>query len=177
MKQFAIYLIIAITALSFPSCNSQKLAPLKKGDSIPHFELLNEQNKLVKIQELIGHQNIVIYFYPKDDTPGCTKEACKFRDEFEDFKHLNAIVIGISSDSPKSHLAFKEKYNLPFTLLSDEKNTVRDLFGVQASYMGLVPGRVTYVVDKDGIIQHVFNAMSNAEKHVEEAKRVLNKLK
>jgi peroxiredoxin Q/BCP len=149
---------------------------LKKGDAVPRFELPDENNNLVNIDTYIGNQNLVIFFYPKDDTPGCTKEACKFRDEFEDFSAFNATVIGISSDSPDSHTEFKNKYNLPYTLLSDENNTVRNLFGIKGSYLGLIPGRVTYIIDKNGIIQHVFNSMGKAEKHVTEAKKVLKKL-
>ncbi|ESU22209.1 peroxiredoxin [Flavobacterium enshiense DK69] len=107
---------------------------------------------------------LVIYFYPKDDTPGCTKQACFFRDQFEEFKDMGAEVIGISGDSVQSHKQFAKKYNLPFTLLSDDDKSLRKLFGVPTNLLGLLPGRVTYVVDKKGIVRLVFDSM-NAENH------------
>jgi peroxiredoxin Q/BCP len=149
---------------------------LKVGDKIPVFSLQNASNETVDMAKIIGSKNLVIYFYPKDDTPGCTKEACKFRDDFEDFTDLDAMVIGISADSPKSHAKFKEKYRLPFTLLSDTGNTVRKQFGVKGNFLGLIPGRVTFVVDKTGTIVYVFDSLGNAEQHVENSKNVLQKL-
>jgi peroxiredoxin Q/BCP len=131
---------------------------LKIGDKIPSFTLLNQEGKEVKSAELVGKANLVIYFYPKDDTPGCTKEACSFRDNFEEFTDLGAQVIGISADSPKSHTKFASKYNLPFTLLSDNKNEVRKAFGLKGSLFGLLPGRVTYIVDKSGVVQYIFDS-------------------
>lgn len=149
---------------------------LKVGDKIPEFALQNAADQTVKISDLIGKKNLVIYFYPKDDTPGCTKEACKFRDDFEDFTDLNAEVIGISADSPKSHAKFKAKHRLPFTLLSDKGNVVRKQFGVKGNFLGLIPGRVTFVVDKTGTIVYVFDSLGNAEQHVENSKNVLKDL-
>ena len=119
---------------------------------------------------------MVIYFYPKDDTPGCTKEACSFRDFYEDFNEAGAMVIGISDDSPNTHADFAKKNNLPFTLLSDHGNKVRELLGVPKSLLGLIPGRVTYVIDKKGIVRHVFNSQFNVEKHVHEAIEVLKQI-
>jgi peroxiredoxin Q/BCP len=150
---------------------------LKKGDHLPVFELPDQNGNLYAIKEVIGRKKLVIYFYPKDDTPGCTKEACRFRDDFEVFTDLDALVIGVSGDSPESHLAFKEKYQLPFTLLSDEDDLVRMLFGVKGKFMDMIPGRVTFVVDREGIIQYTFESMSNAEQHVDEARKVLEGLK
>lgn len=149
---------------------------LKIGDKIPSFTLLNQEGKEVKSAELVGKANLVIYFYPKDDTPGCTKEACSFRDNFEEFTDLGAQVIGISADSPKSHTKFASKYNLPFTLLSDNKNEVRKAFGLKGSLFGLLPGRVTYIVDKSGVVQYIFDSQFNALQHVSTAKEVLKKL-
>jgi peroxiredoxin Q/BCP len=111
----------------------------------------------------------VIYFYPKDDTPGCTREACTFRDQFEDFQDVGATVFGISADSPKSHLRFKERHNLPFSLLSDRHNKVRKQLGIKSSFLGLLPGRVTFVIGNDGKVIHKFTSQFNAEKHVREA--------
>lgn len=180
-------LLSIITMLNFAACNflqndftntgnntmSYKVA---KGSRLPSFVLKDQNGEDFDIQSVIGNQNMVVYFYPKDDTPGCTKEACSFRDEFEEFKDANAIVIGISADSPESHNKFAKKYNLPFILLSDPGNKVRKQFGVPGNLFGLIPGRVTYVADKNGIVQHVFNSQSNAEQHVQEAKRILESL-
>lgn len=146
------------------------------GSKLPGFSLPDQDGKIINIHNFIGKKNLVIYFYPKDDTPGCTAEACSFRDEFEDFKTLDAEVIGISADSPASHKNFAEKYKLSFRLLSDEGNEVRKLFGVPANFLGLLPGRVTYIIDKTGIVQHVFNSQFNARKHVSEAKKILESL-
>ena len=118
---------------------------------------------------------MVIYFYPKDDTPGCTKQACKFRDEFEKFKDLEVTVIGISADNVASHKRFEEKYNLPFVLLADVNNEVRKLFGVSKS-MIFLPGRVTYVIDKNGVVQYIFNSQFKTEEHIENALKKLKSL-
>jgi len=115
----------------------------------------------------------VIYFYPKDDTPGCTKEACSFRDQFEVFADADAVIIGISGQSVESHRKFAEKHRLRFTLLSDEGNTLRKLFGVPTNFLGLLPGRVTYVADKTGKVISVFNSQLQSSKHVDEAIRIL----
>ena len=112
---------------------------------------------------------MVIYFYPKDDTPGCTKEACSFRDSYEEFTDKNIKVIGISADDVESHRNFAEKYNLPFTLLADTDNKVRNLFGVKANMFGLIPGRVTYVVDKKGEIIFMYDSQFKASSHIEES--------
>jgi thioredoxin-dependent peroxiredoxin len=118
---------------------------------------------------------VVVYFYPKDDTPGCTRESCAFRDQFSDFSDAGAEVIGISSDSVASHKKFAEKHRLPFTLLSDPGGSVRKAFGVPSS-LGVLPGRVTYVIDKKGVVRHAFNSQLNPAKHVEEALAVLASL-
>lgn len=149
---------------------------IKTGDVLPRFELSDQHNQNVDIGTYLGKSNIVIYFYPKDDTPGCTKEACFFRDNYEDFLEAGARVIGISADDPDSHFNFSKKHNLPFTLLSDQENRVRKLFGVPKSFLGLIPGRVTYVVDKKGVIRGIFNSQMNAHKHVKEAMDILKQI-
>lgn len=146
------------------------------GSKIPEFTLPDQDGNNVAIKNLIGRKNLVIYFYPKDDTPGCTKEACSFRDQFVDFDDAGAEVIGISSDSISSHRQFAEKHNLPFRLLSDERKEVRKSFGVPADMLGLLPGRVTYIIDKKGVVRHIFNSQFNASKHVEEAIKMLQEL-
>jgi peroxiredoxin Q/BCP len=142
------------------------------GDRAPEFELADQTGKPVALARFRGRSNVVLYFYPKDDTAGCTKESCSFRDNFEAFRDAGAEVIGVSSDSPGSHEKFAAKYSLPFTLLSDPGGRVRKAFGV-APTLGLIPGRVTYVIDKQGVIRHVFNSQFNPTAHVDEALRVL----
>jgi len=145
------------------------------GSKIPEFTLPDQDGKEFNIKDFIGKKNLVIYFYPKDDTPGCTKEACYFRDQYDIFNEVDAKIIGISSQSIKSHKEFAEKYKLNFTLLSDEKNKVRKLFG--AFSLGVLPGRITYIIDKKGIVKYVFNSQTEATKHVDEALRILKEMK
>ncbi len=146
------------------------------GDKIPDFTLKDQRGNDFSIGKVIGKKTMVIYFYPKNDTPGCTKEACAFRDEFEDFKDLNAVVIGISSDDVNSHKKFSDKYNLPFILLADTEKKVQKMFGVPKGFLGLIPGRVTYIVAKNGEIKYIFNSMSKATQHIVEAKKIVKKL-
>jgi peroxiredoxin Q/BCP len=145
---------------------------LNIGDKIPEFNLTDQKGEVFNISSVKGKNNLVIYFYPKNFTPSCTKEACSFRDSYEDFKELGAEVIGISSDSKKSHERFSKKHQLPFTLLSDSKGVVKRKFGVKNNIFGLIPGRETFIVNKEGIIIFTFNSM-NAERHIKEALKVL----
>jgi len=126
----------------------------------------------VSLSEFLGKKNVVLYFYPKDETTGCTKEACTFRDNYEELTKLDAEVIGVSGQSVESHISFASHYGLPFILLSDEGNNIRGLYGVPSS-MGIIPGRVTYIIDKKGMVRHIFNSQTQAQKHVEEAKKTL----
>jgi len=148
---------------------------IETGDRIPNFKLKNQKGNLVDINDLLGNKVLVIYFYPKNETSGCTKEACAFRDSYEDFKDAGAEVIGISGDNTASHESFAQNHKLPFILLSDENNEVRKLFGVPTNLFGLLPGRVTYVVDKEGIVKHIFSSQLNINKHISEALTALNK--
>lgn len=147
---------------------------LKIGDTIPKFTAIGTNGELFNSQEIIGKKPIVIYFYPKDNTTVCTEQACSFRDKYEDFKALGAEVIGISSDSLKSHVGFASKYKLPFILLSDPDKKIRKSFGVPNDLMGLIPGRVTYVADKNGIIILIFNSMSG-KIHIDKALQILKR--
>lgn len=149
--------------------------PVKVGDTAPDFTLPSQSGASVSLKDFIGQKTVVLYFYPKDDTPGCTAEACAFRDSYEVFKDAGAEVIGISDDSPASHEQFVTKYKLPFTLLSDTGKQVRKLYGVPST-LGLLPGRVTYVIDKNGVVQHIFNSQFNFKGHVEEALKTLQQL-
>ena len=148
---------------------------IKVGDAAPEFDLTDAAGKRVRLSDFRGKRNVVLYFYPKDDTPGCTKEACSFRDNYQDFTDAGAEVIGVSSDNGASHQKFTEKFQLPFTLVSDTGGSVRKRYGVPAT-LGLLPGRVTFVIDRDGIVRHVFNSQLHATKHVDEALAVIKRL-
>ena len=149
---------------------------IEVGDKCPIFTLKDQDGKLFNIEDSIGKDSLVIYFYPKDETAGCTKQACSFRDAFEDFISAGAKVIGISSDDEKSHKKFAKKHNLPFTLLADSDKKVRRAFGVPTNLLGLIPGRVTYVVDKKGIVKGVFNSQMKFDQHVPEALKIIGGL-
>lgn len=148
---------------------------LKVGDKIPKFTAKDSNGNDFDSLNFIGQKPVVFYFYPKDNTPGCTAQACSFRDKYEDFKDLGAEVIGISSDSVASHEKFIAQYNLPFILLSDDDKKIRTLFGVKTNLFGLLPGRVTYVVDKNGIIQLIFDSLV-ATNHIPRALEAIKKM-
>ena len=145
------------------------------GDKAPDFTLDSQTGENVTLSDFFGKKNLVLYFYPKDETPGCTREACTFRDSYELFTDLGAEVIGVSADTVESHKAFAEHHNLPFTLLSDLDNNVRKLYGA-TSTLGFIPGRVTFIIDKKGVIRHFFSSQLQPEKHIEEAKEVLKRI-
>lgn len=147
------------------------------GSKVPSFALTNQYGELFSSDSVVGKKNLVIYFYPKDDSPGCTKQACSFRDQFAVFEAADALVIGISAQSVESHLAFATKHGLNYLLLSDSGNRVRKLFGVPSNLFGMIPGRVTYIVDKRGEVVYFFNSQLDTEKHVDEALRILQTLK
>ena len=146
------------------------------GSKAPDFILPSQSGEMVNLKDFLGKKPVVLFFYPKDDTPGCTKQACAFRDEYEAFGQLDAEVIGISSDSVESHKNFAEKHSLPFLLLSDEGGKVRKLYGVPTTF-GLFPGRVTYVIDAEGVVGHIFASQLGVEKHVEEAREALGSVR
>ncbi len=148
---------------------------LKVGDKIPNFTAKDTNGNDFNSQDLIGKKALVIYFYPKDNTPGCTTQACSFRDQYEDFKDLGAEVIGISSDSVASHQKFTQQFKLPFILLSDSDKGIRALFGVPSDLFGILPGRVTYVADKSGTIIMIFDSMK-AKNHIPKALDAIKKL-
>lgn len=148
---------------------------LKVGDKVPNFQAKAANGELFESSAVVGTKPLVIYFYPKDDTPGCTQQACTFRDNYEDFTGLGAEVIGVSGDATASHEKFAQKYKLPFTLLSDTDKNLRNLFGVPTALFGLIPGRVTYVIDKNGIIRLIFDNLSG-KIHIEKALQMLKKI-
>lgn len=141
----------------------------------PDFSLKDQNGKIVNLSDFKGKKNVVVYFYPKDDTPICTRESCSFRDAYQIFQDMGAEVIGISSDSVESHKKFAEKHRLPFTLLSDEDGKLRKAWSVPRS-ANVMPGRVTYVINKDGVVKHVFSSQLDAQEHVDVARKVLEKL-
>lgn len=145
------------------------------GDRAPDFSLPALDGKPVHLKAILKEKPVVLYFYPKDETPGCTQEACGFRDAYTAFQELGAEVIGISADSVSSHQAFAQHHQLPFQLLSDANNQVRKQYGVPATF-GLLPGRVTYVIDQAGVVRHLFNSQLNIKGHIENALTVLKSL-
>lgn len=140
---------------------------LEKGDSLPKFTATNQDGETFT-SEILKGKPTVIYFYPKNFTPGCTQEACSFRDSYQDFQDLGAEVVGISGDTVASHIKFASKYNLPFTLLADTNKKIRKKFGVKSSLLGLLPGRETFVFDASGALVFRFNSLAAAP-HIEKA--------
>ncbi|HSN50706.1 MAG TPA: peroxiredoxin, partial [Bacteroidales bacterium] len=163
----AIYLLLF--ALYFVFNQTHKMNKIIAGSMIPEFFLPDQNGNLFDIKSVLGKKKLVIYFYPKDDSPGCTKEACYFRDQFEVFQEADALIIGISGQSVQSHKEFADKYRLTYTLLSDEGDVVRKLFGVPTNFFGFLPGRVTYVTDKTGKVVYLFDSQTEVLKHVDEA--------
>ena len=145
---------------------------LQVGDKIPNFLAKDSNGNDFDSATIVGIKPVVFYFYPKDNTPGCTAQACSFRDQYEDFKDLGAEVIGISSDSVASHEKFAKRYKLPFLLLSDDDKKLRKLFGVKTNLFGLLPGRVTYVADQSGTIQLIFDSLV-ATSHIPKALKMV----
>jgi peroxiredoxin Q/BCP len=152
---------------------------LKVGDKAPSFRLKNQNGETISLSNFKG-KPVVLYFYPKDDTSGCTKEACNFRDEFPKFGKMKAEIIGVSADSVESHKKFADKYKLPFNLLSDEKKEVLEKYGAWQEksmygkkYMGIV--RTTFIIDSTGKIQKIFPKVKvdNHNKEVMEALKEL----
>jgi peroxiredoxin Q/BCP len=148
---------------------------IQVGDKAPDFTLPSQSGDQVRLSDRLGEQVVVLYFYPKDETPGCTAEACAFRDSHEVFTEAGAEVIGVSSDSVDKHASFASHHQLPFTLLSDAGGKVRKSYGVPST-LGLLPGRTTYVIDRDGTVKYVFNSQVNIGKHVEDALAVVKRL-
>jgi peroxiredoxin Q/BCP len=148
---------------------------IQVGDKAPDFTLPNQSGEQVSLHDRLGSRAVVLYFYPKDNTSGCTAEACAFRDSYEVFTDAGADVIGVSSDSVDKHAGFAGKHSLPFTLLSDRGGKIRKLYGV-APVLGMIPGRVTYVIDQEGVVRSVFSSMTNIGQHISDALDTVRKL-
>lgn len=147
----------------------------KVGDRAPGFRLSSGTGNFVSLSDFIGKKNLVLYFYPKDYSAGCTREACSFRDSYSAFKELDAEVVGISADSQSSHEKFARDEQLSFPLLSDPGGSMRRAYGVKPS-LGLIPGRTTFVIDKQGIIRHIYSSQIHPNNHVGEALTALRSL-
>ena len=145
--------------------------PLQVGDKAPAF-VLKDQNGTTRSSGELKNKVLVLFFYPKDDTPGCTAEACGFRDDHAVFQKLGAEIWGVSGDDDISHRRFAERYHLPYALLCDKDNTLRKAFGVPRT-LGLLPSRVTYIIDRQGIIRHIFNNLLDGPAHVREARQIV----
>jgi peroxiredoxin Q/BCP len=148
------------------------MARLIIGEKAPDFKLKDQEGNNVKLSDYYGKQNVVLFFYPKDFSPGCTAEVCRFRDSYDIFKERGAEVIGISADTEASHVEFIHKFGLQFRLLSDPDGKVNLLYEVGKT-LGLVPGRVTFVIDKKMILRHIFSSQMNPTKHIQEALDIL----
>jgi peroxiredoxin Q/BCP len=142
--------------------------PIQPGETAPDFVLPDQNGTPVSLSQFQGRSAVVLFFYPKDDTTGCTMEACAFRDQTPAFDAAGAKLLGISSDSSDSHSRFASKYGLPMTLLSDKGGRVRKLYGVKSTF-GIIPGRATFVIDRSGVVRHVFSSQSEPTRHVSEA--------
>jgi len=151
------------------------MASIGVGATAPDFTKTTQDGETITLSQYRGDKAVVLYFYPKDETSGCTAEACTFRDNYEDFVEAGAVVIGVSQDSDRSHKRFAEHHRLPFILVSDRDNALRKAYGVPKT-MGLLPGRVTYVIDREGVVRHVFNSQINVKKHVRDALEVVKRL-
>lgn len=159
-------------SIPVPASHTVEMVEVKVGEAAPDFTLPDHEGRPFTLSAQRGRV-VVLYFYPKDFTSGCTKEACHFRDAYEDFTDAGAVVVGVSNDSQESHRKFREAYLLPFSLLSDEGGEVKKLYGVGG---GILPGRVTFVIDKGGVIRHVFSSRIDMKAHVDEALKILKSL-
>lgn len=174
-SQFHGLKLFNVPPISVPSRFSVKtsvFAKVSEGSLAPSFTLKDQDGKTVNLSKFKG-KPVVVYFYPADETPGCTKQACAFRDSYEKFKKAGAEVVGISGDNAASHKQFASKYKLPFSLLSDEGNKVRKEWGVPSDLFGALPGRQTYVLDKNGVCRLVYNNQFQPEKHIDETLKFL----
>ncbi|HEY7983586.1 MAG TPA: peroxiredoxin [Ktedonobacterales bacterium] len=157
------------------STKPSSTAAARVGAPAPDFTLPDQSGAPVRLSDYIGKRVVVLYFYPMDETRGCTAEACSFRDSYEDFTRAGAEVIGVSADSVSSHQRFAAHHRLPFTLLSDAGGKVAQRYNVQKT-LGLFPGRVTFVIDRQGVIRHAFSSATQIDKHISAAAEIVRQL-
>jgi peroxiredoxin Q/BCP len=177
-KIFVLFILVLNNISCHENNKTQNMGSNKKlmiGDKTPLFTLPDQNGKLISLIDYIGKTKLVVYFYPKDESYGCTKEACGFRDNYKEIKEAGAEVIGISSDDEASHRGFAANHKLPFILLSDKDMKVANLYGVGKT-MGVFPGRVTFIIDKNGIIRGIYSSQISYQKHIDEALKVLRKI-
>ncbi|EFJ16918.1 hypothetical protein SELMODRAFT_421285 [Selaginella moellendorffii] len=148
------------------------VAKISVGQRMPPFTLRDQDGTLVNLLDF-KYKPLVIFFYPADNTPACTREACAFRDSYREFKKAGAEVLGISADGQETHKEFRQKHDLPFTLLCDSSDKLRKELEIPGEFFGALPGRETYVLDRKGIVRMVFNDQYAAEQHVEEALKAI----
>lgn len=148
---------------------------VEEGSKAPDFELPDQLGKPFRLADVLGESNVVLYFYPQDETPACTSEACAFRDEYDAFRQADAEVIGISSDPVESHKRFARRHDLPFRVLSDVDGEVRRRYGVPKT-LGVLPGRVSYVIDRTGIVRHRHKSMLRPRSHIRQTLKALRQL-
>ena len=161
--------------LAITGAAPQAKMKLVVGDKAPDFVLPDQSGRPIHFADLIGKGAVVLFFYPKDHSAGCTAEVCGFRDSYEAFKEVGAKVIGISADSTESHERFVQRHHLPFILLSDADGVVQKQYGVEKTF-GILSARVTYIIDKQGVVRHIFVSQIQAPRHVEEAKKTLREI-
>jgi peroxiredoxin Q/BCP len=148
---------------------------IQVGDPAPAVAMTTHDGRQISLSDFKGHQPVVLFFYPKDNTPICTREVCSFRDAYQDFVHTGTVVIGVSGDSDLSHRSFAATQRLPYQLVADVDGSLRRAFGVRKGF-GILPGRVTYVIDREGIVRQVFRSQFSGKKHVEEALQTIRNL-
>ena len=174
----SVYVILfTVYSVTGKTTSNKNNMEIKVGDTIPVIALKDQNGDLFDLKVKTAGKSVVLFFYPKDDSPGCTAQACSFRDQFEDFADANAVVIGISGQSVESHKEFAEKHRLTFTLLSDEGNKIRKQFGVPTNFFGLLPGRVTYVINNENKVVYIFNSQTQTQEHVNKTLDILTQIK
>jgi peroxiredoxin Q/BCP len=168
-------MLVAAAVLATNTIVGHFMSKIQVGDRAPAVTAVADNGQTVSLADYLHRQVVVLYFYPKDGTTGCTAQACGFRDAYQDFVETGAVVIGVSGDTVESHQGFIRSQKLPFLLLSDADGAIRQAFGVPKT-LGIVPGRVTYVIDREGIVRHVFNSQFFAGRHVTEALKIVREL-
>jgi thioredoxin-dependent peroxiredoxin len=151
------------------------MASIQVGSPAPNVTMTTHEGRQISLAEFKGSQAVVLFFYPKDNTPICTREVCSFRDAYADFVDAGAIVIGVSGDSDTTHRSFAETQRLPYQLVADVDGALRRAFGVKKKF-GLLPGRVTFVIDREGVVRQVFHSQFSGKKHVLEALQTIRDL-
>lgn len=147
---------------------------LTRGDKIPHFSAPTQDGQRFDSRKALEEGALVLFFYPKDYTPGCTAEACNFRDDYQEFRAEGATVVGISRDSPRMHKRFANSYQLPYALLTDKNGELAKKFGIKNHFFNLIPGRATFVIDSEGIVQWSYSSQNASQHHLKALEALKN---